>query len=275
MMYSYSEGHWEMIVHSYFTEGYFEWAKLFVKSFSRFNSNKNFRIILSSRNLDEKRSNELLNLYHNVLVINKELPYDEMAEKAKIDKNTLLKYKRQVETKNVNKDNKVWKLMIAAEDRLKEISEILEMFCLPILHVDIDTYVKGDITPIVETVKAHDFTTRWRIEKQIKREGFVKYENRATLISVQGYNGSTKSRVFLNRWIEHLCKVPPHKRPTGFGQTSCYRAYLDLQDKMTFGDVPPEFLSPQGHGKGILWGANKGNKEDVLREYQNDYNGKG
>ena len=101
----------------------------------------------------------------------------------------------------------------------------------------------------------------------------MKYENRATLISVQGYNASSCSRVFLNRWIEHLCKVPASERPTGYGQTSCYRAYLDFKDDRVFqfGDVPPEFLSPQGFGKGILWGANKGAKSETLKVYQKHF----
>jgi hypothetical protein len=258
-----------MIIHSYFTEGYFEWAKLFVQSLAKSNG-YGLRLFLSTRNLDDKRIDKLHDLYHDVIVMNEDLDYDQMAKRAKVDKKTLLKYKNRVESVKVDKESKVWKLMIAAEDRLKEIKQLLDMYQEPMLHVDIDTYVKKDITPIVETVKANDFTTRWRIEKQIKREGYVRYENRATLISVQGYNGSENSRKFLDRWIYHLCKVPAHKRETGFGQTSCYYAYLDLKDEVKFGDVPPSFLSPQGHGQGILWGANKGAKQDTLREYQND-----
>jgi hypothetical protein len=259
-----------MIIHTYFTEGYFGWAELFVKSLRKSNGDE-LRVILSSRNLDEKRQDQICKLYPGLVIINKNLKYTQMAKRAKIEKSALLRYKNQVETMKVNSENKVWKLMIAAEDRLKEISRVLRDFESPMLHVDVDTYVKKDITPIIEMVESHDFTTRWRIDKQIKRDGHVKYENRATLISVQGYNGSQNSKDFLNTWIDHLCNVPPHERPTGFGQASCYYAYLDWKDKMTFGDVPPEFLSPQGHGKGILWGANKGYKKDTLREYQNDY----
>lgn len=260
-----------MIIHSYFTEGYFGWAKLFVRSLKKTNGDE-IELILSSRNLPQPKVNELLKLHGNITIINSDLNYDKMAKRAKINKETLLKYKNEVETKKVDKNNKVWKLMIAAEDRLKEIYDVLENNKgEPLLHVDIDTYVKKDITPILETVMNNDFTTRWRIEKQIKRDGHVKYENRATLISVQGYNGSDNSVKFLKTWIDHLTNVPPHKRPAGFGQTACYRAYLDWKDIMSFGDIPPEFLSPQGHGKGILWGANKGNKEDVLKEYKNEY----
>jgi hypothetical protein len=258
-----------MIIHSYFTEGYFGWAKLFIKSLRKTNGD-DLNVVLSTRNLDDRRSEEIFKLYPNLTIINKNLDYKSMAKKAKVNPETLLSYKNQVETLKINNENKVWKLMIAAEDRLKEIAIILNKFNSPVLHVDIDTYVKKDITPILKTVEKNDFTTRWRIEKQIRRDGFVKYENRATLISVQGYNGSDNSKMFLDVWIKHLCKVPPHKRQAGFGQTSCYYAYLDLKDKITFGDVPQEFLSPGGYGNGILWGGNKGDKNKTLKSYQED-----
>jgi ACT domain-containing protein len=256
-----------MIIHSYFTEGYYPWAELFVKSLRKTNGD-DLKVFLSSRNLSSHRKENITKLYPKLTLIDKKLKYGQMAKRVGIDKQTLLKYKNTVEKIHVDKESKVWKLMIAAEDRLKEILWVLKTYKEPMLHVDIDTYVTKDISPILKVVESNDFTTRWRIEKQIKRDGYVKYENRATLISVQGYNASSKSKSFLDTWIDKLCKVPPHKRQTGFGQTSCYQAYCIWKDKMSFGDVPPEFLSPQGFGKGILWGANKGFKKDTLKTYR-------
>lgn len=260
----------KIIIHSYFTEGYFDWAKLLIKSLKKTNGD-GLEFIFSSRNLDEKRQKELYKLYSNLTIINKNLNYGEMAKRAGLGKKTILQYKKQVETEKVNKDNKVWKLMIAAEDRLKEVQEILNNYNASILHLDVDTYVRKDITPILETIVKYDFTTRWRIERQIKRDGYVKRENRATLISVQGYNGSSKSKLFLQTWLNHLCSVQPQERPLGFGQTSCYYAYLDLKNKMSFGDIPESFLSSGGYGHGILWGANKGKKKNTLKKYEEDY----
>ena len=256
-----------MIVHSYFTEGYYGWADLFLRSLKKTNG-ENLKVILSTRNLDDNRQSKLYDIYPNLTIRSGDLSYKDMAKRAKVNKKTLLQYKNQVETVKVNKDNKVWKLMVAAEDRLKEIYMTLNKYKESMLHVDIDTYVTKDISPILKTVEENHFTTRWRFEKQIKRDGHVKYENRATLISVQGYDGSNESILFLYDWIKTLCSVPAHKRPTGFGQTSCYRTYLMYKDTLKFGDVPPSFLSPQGNGNGILWGANKGAKKDTLKMYR-------
>ena len=79
------------------------------------------------------------------------------------------------------------------------------------------------------------------------------------------------SKAFLKTWLNHLCKVPPHERPVGYGQTSCYYAYLDWKEKMSFGDIPQEFLTPSGYGKGILWGGNKGDKNKTLEKYEKDF----
>ena len=261
------------IVHTYFTDGYFEWGKFFIETFKHFNDPDRNILVVSTRNLKKDQIDELMGMYPNITVNNKKLKYGEMAKRAKVDKVTLLRMKSEVENVKVNSNNKVWKLMIAAEDRLLEILDVLQTIRpLTMLHVDVDTYVRGDVTPIFDVIKQNTFTTRWRIEKQMKRDGYIKHENRATLISVQGYNGA-RSIDFLRKWLDHLLSVKPHSRPTGFGQSTCYRAYLDFQDDKhhSWGDVPPEFLSPQGYGKGILWGANKGTKKDTLMKYKKHF----
>lgn len=261
------------ITHTYFTDGYFGWAKLFVESFIHFNDmNRNF-LILSTRNLKKDQIDELKSYHDMIIIKNKNLKYGELAKRVGVDKQTIIQWKHTVEFEKVNKECKAWKLMIAAEDRLKEIFEVLRKHNPNrLLHVDVDTYVRGDVTPIFDVIDQNVFTTRWRYNKQIKRDGFVKYENRATLISVQGYRG-LEAREFLKRWIELLDEVPPAKRPTGFGQTTCYRAYLEFQDRkpFTWGQIGPEFLSPQGFGNGILWGGNKGNKGDTLKLYRKHF----
>lgn len=261
------------MIHAYFTEGYYPWAEFFVKTLKHSNGEEN-RLILSSRNLDEKRIEALTKLYKNIEVRNKNLKYKEMAQRAKISQDVLLKYKNTVETIKVSDNSKVWKLMIAAEDRLKEIRGILDELNEGdiVLHLDIDTYIRRKVDPILNVIKENDFTTRWRIKKQLRRDGKVKFENRTTLISVQGYNINDKTKKFLDRWIHHLVKVPAHKRPLGYGQTSCYYAYLDLKDQLKWGDVPGPFLAPGGNAKNvILWGANKGSKKENLERYKEDF----
>jgi DNA-binding XRE family transcriptional regulator len=261
------------ITHTYFTDGYFGWGKLFVESFIHFNDMHDNFLILSTRNLKQDKIDELKSLHEKIIVYNEDFKYGEMAKRVNVDKQTLLAWKRTVEKEKVNKECKSWKLMVAAEDRLKEIRKILNKHKPKrLLHVDVDTYVRGSVTPIFDVIDQNVFTTRWRIEKQIKRDGYIKYENRATLISVQGYKG-LEAIEFLNKWIELLDEVNPADRVTGFGQTTCYRAYLQFQDRPSFkwGQVGPEFLAPQGFSDAILWGGNKGHKGDTLKIYQKHF----
>ena len=110
-----------MIFHTYLTDGYFEWAKLLIKSLKKTNGEDKAFVIVSSRNLKSEQCDELESLYKDLRVFNQNLDFDEMAKRAKVDKETLLRYKKKVENVSVDKESKVWKLMIAAEDRLKEI----------------------------------------------------------------------------------------------------------------------------------------------------------
>jgi hypothetical protein len=262
------------MIHTYFTDGFYGWAEFFVRTLKHSNGEDN-KLILSSRNLDQGRIDKLNNIYKNIEVRNKDLDYTQMAKRAGINENTLLAYKKETETVKVNVGNKVWKVMISAEDRLKEIREILNE-CSDgelILHLDIDTYVRHNVEPIFNVIRGNDFTTQWRIEKQIKRHGYVKRVNRATLNSVQGYNVNDKTKKFLDVWIKHIVKVKPSNRPKGFGQTSCYYAYLDMKDQLSWGDTAgTNFLNSVGGNRGsILWGANRGSKSETLKKYKQDF----
>ena len=122
-----------MIFHTYLTDGYFEWAKLLIKSLKKTNGEDNAFVIVSSRNLKPEQCDELESLYKDLRVFNKNLNFKKMAKRARVDEDTLMRYKNKVETIKVDRESKVWKLMIAAEDRLKEILSILNLYDQPMI----------------------------------------------------------------------------------------------------------------------------------------------
>jgi hypothetical protein len=266
-----------MIIHAYFTDGYYPWGEFFTRTLKHSNGEDN-KLILSTRNLQERKIKNLKNIYKNIEVINKDLNYTKLARRAGINEGLLMSYKNQTEITKVSDSNKVWKLMIAAEDRMKEVRSIHNS--LPegecFLHLDIDTYIREPLDPLFELIRNNDFTTKFRIQKQMRRHGVLRFENKATLISVQGYTVNEKSKKFLDKWIEHLVKVPPPNRPKGFGQTSCYYAYLDMKNELSWGDISGRgFLSSIGGSDGvILWGANKGPKSGTLKRYKQNFEGR-
>jgi hypothetical protein len=264
-----------MIIHSYFTEGYFPWAKLFVKSFKQSNGD-GYKMILSTRNLDQKRIDILKGMYDDVTVINKDLDYGQLAKRAKIPKAQLLAFKNETEKIKINMKNKIWKLLISAEDRIKEIKEVhdsLEDGEL-MLNFDVDSYIRKPIDPWIEIIKNNDFTSIFRIEKQIRKFGKVPHNRRqhAICCCVQGYNVGEKSRKLLDLWVKEIDSVPPTKRTKGFGQISLYDVYVRIKDELKWGDLPKNQFSLTGQGKqNILWGANKGAKNDNLRAFKQEF----
>lgn len=266
-----------MVIHSYFTEGYYPWAKLFVKSFKHSNG-EDYRMILSSRNLDQKRIDALKGMYEGIEVINKNLNYKNLAKRAKIPLQQLMAFKKETEQIKINMNNKIWKLLISAEDRIKEIKEVhdsLEDGEL-MINFDVDSYIRKPIDPWIEIVKNNDFTSIFRIEKLIRKFGYVKRKNHAIVCCVQGYNVSQKTRDFLTEWVHQIDIVPPTKRPKGFGQISLYEAYLKFENDLRWGDLPKkQFSLSTGTEQALLWGANRGSKTDNRKKFQREFKARG
>lgn len=262
-----------MIIHSYFTEGYYPWAELFVESLRKFNGQKH-RLILSPRNLSKDRINKLKKMYKGVEIINKNLNYEKLAKRGKIPLNILMRYKEETEKIKINVNNKIWKLLISAEDRIKEIREVARSLNHGdlMLNLDIDSYIRKPIDPWIPIIAQNDFTTIFRIEKQIKKFGHVKRPNHAMVACFQGYNINDKSLNLLDRWIHYIDKVSPPDRPKGFGQSTLYSAYIELKDELKWGDIPKDTFSlTASSGDFILWGANKGSKTENLKKCRRDF----
>jgi len=254
-----------MIINSYFTNGYFEWGKLFVESFA-YHNGTDFQMILNTKDLNKKQINELKSLYPNLEVINEKLDWNMLAKKSGTSVKQLKDYKSVTEKQKVNVNNKVWKLMIAGDDRIKTVNKLLNT--LPegeyLAHFDIDTYVTGNLSELFDFVKVNDFCTKYRIKKQINRRGNVFKENGATLIYFMGFTVNDMSKEFMTRWIKHINKVPPIKRQKGYGQITCYYAYLEMIKNPNFrtGDINP-------YKKWAF--ANKGSKTKLYEKFRNSF----
>lgn len=265
------------IIHSYFTEGYYEWARLLLDSLRKSNGKK-YKVILSSRNLDKGRQNQLLKLYNGDIEIrNKNLDYKELAKRAGIKLDTLMQYKTETEQVKINKDNWVWKLMISAEDRIREIREVangLQEGDL-MLNLDVDSYVRKRLDSWFDIIAENDFSSIIKYDKQIERLGYIKKKAYVIICCIQGYNINEKSLRFLDRWMFYIDRVSPKFRPRGFGQITCYEAFLELKDDLRWGIIPPNTYSLSGQGDHcILWGANKGPKHENLARFRGDYGNK-
>ncbi len=251
-----------MIIHSYLTNGFFPWAELFLESYKFYNGIDN-RIILSTRDLTKKQIKTLKRIYSNLEIRNKKLDIIQMAEKAGISHNKLLELKKQIEEDHVTEKNKLWKLMIAADDRIKSILEIMEDYKHEeyLLHTDIDMYVRAPLIDLFNFIKEHDISIRLRLKSKI---------NRKTMIGIQGYRLCDITINFLKKWIKYIDDIEPINRPLGYGQTSCYYAYKDFNSKVKWGSIPRRYIAPQMLDTDIIWSANttKGKTKNLQIFYE-------
>ena len=259
------------VIHSYFTEGYYEWAKLLVNSIRKSNG-EDIKIILSSRNLDSKRIKSLEG--KNIVIINKDLDYNKLAKRAEIKTNTLMKFKKETEQVKINKNNWVWKLMISAEDRIREIREVANTLKQDdiMLNLDVDSYIRKPLDSWFKIISENDFTSIIKYDKQMKNFGYIKKKAYVIICCIQGYNINEKSLKFLDRWMFYIDRVSPKYRPRGFGQITCYESFIELKDELRWGIIPPNSYSLSGKGNVTMWGANKGSKSENLERFRKDFN---
>lgn len=246
-----------MIIHSYLTSGFYPWAEMFLKSYN-YHNGEDIKIILTTKNLKNHEIERLYSLYGNLKILNHDLDIRKLAVKAKLNRQNLLALKKQVEEDHVTEKNKVWKLLIAADDRVKSTYRVMKNNKNEdyMLHTDIDLYFRNNIKSLKNFIKKHDISIRLRLHSKL---------NRKTMIGIQGYKVNEKSLSFMKKWIEYIDNVPPHLRPLGYGQTSCYYAYMDFKDKVKWGNVPIKYLAPQMRDTDIIWSANtkKGKTENL------------
>jgi hypothetical protein len=134
-------------------------AEVFLKSL-RITNNGHFRVLLSTRNLNDTQINRLKSFYPGVEIENKFLNFEDLAVQACTTVECLKGFKKEVEEEHVNMKNKVWKLMIAAEDRPKALFDLLlrgnNGVATPIMHFDIDTLFRKSIWPLIFAAMKHD-----------------------------------------------------------------------------------------------------------------------
>ena len=254
-----------MIIHAYLTDGFYPWGEFFLESLRYFH--KNIPVILSTRNLNNEQITNLES-YGSVNVENEDLSYKKLAKRANITLDELHKHKNQIENVHITQESKVWKLMIAADDRVKSVYETLKGLdgkSEHMFHIDIDMYFRARLDDMFNIIRANDISTRFRLKS--------KHLNRKILISVLGFKINDKSFKFMEEWINFIDNVKPYNRPIGYGQTSCYYAYQKLINTNTrWGNIPQIYASPMMRTTDKIWAANttKGKTEN-LKIFREDF----
>ena len=224
------------LVHSYFTDGFFEMAKVFVKSFAYFHTDET-PLILDSRSLRGAQVEELEGLYSGLKVFNEDFNYDKMAQKANLTVEQLLEMKKQIENRFVSEDTRCWKLMVAGDDRVKAVYNRLFSSDFPLmLHFDIDTLFKGHMGELAELAHNYDCTLKIREKHKIKKARIT--------IDLMCLRKNNAVKLWMEEWIRNIDAVLPRQRPIGFGQSSCWDAFYTHRERLAWGKLPLEYGLP-------------------------------
>lgn len=259
-----------MIIHSYFTNGYFDWAVFYLRTLRHYNSLL-YPVVFNTVGLTEGQIRTLRTTYPNMTILNVPLDMRRYAHRANMKKATMARFKHECETKFVTPANMVWKLMVAAEDRPKALRNIMHQYHLHdfyVLHSDIDMYFRGPLVDLIREISSNDITLRIRPKMNPIRARMS--------IGLMGYRLNPKTFTFMDEWVRQIEKIPPQMRPLGYGQISYWNAYKATRhEKLIWGTLPSRYSTfGDTKSKDKIWSANlhARNKVDVLAEFKHDFN---
>jgi len=248
-----------MLIHSYLTDGFFEWGKFLLTTFKAFHGEK-LKFVLTTRNLNESQIEELQKIYHNLVIINEEIDMHELCRKSGIPISKLRNFKKEIETDHIkNRGTRIWKQFISVEDRYRNsIYQVMQLNPKSrfMLHMDVDMYIRGELTELFDLIRKNDISIRFRLGSK---------ENRKVQGGIIGFKLGQPVYEFMHKWIQHIDAIDIKNKPIGYGQTSFYLAYRDMERRFKWGDVPLKFISAHMRPDDIIWSANtpKGKVENL------------
>lgn len=242
-----------MLIHSFFTDGFYEFGKVFVKSFKKIHGTE-FPMILSTYNLSKNKVEELYSIYSNLKVWNKEIDFEKIAETMNTSIDEVKKYKYKIEhvgPKPLGPDL-YWKLYISMNKRYKiSIPEVMnhnhgEKY---MIHLDADSYIRKNLNPVFDIIRKNDISLIFRL-----KNSKIQYKILGALL---GFTINDNSKLFMEKWISYMDNIPLMERPVDYGQTSCYYAYKDLKESdIKIGNIDNEWIRNDLDQKALIWSGN-------------------
>jgi len=231
----------KMIIHSTFTNGYYEFSKLFLRSFKTSNG-ENLKIVFTTFDLTSDEMTELKRIYSNLIIHNKKFNYKEICKELNITVKQAkdLQYKVEHEHARKNTSRPKWKMHVAAENRVKiDIPFIMKKYESEelIAHFDIDMYFKKSLDSMFKIMEENDFTIMYRPS--------MKKDWRKVWMCAMGIKtNNIHASNFISEWGKELDKIPLRNKPFAYGQTSCYNAYVRFlkESKIKFGNIPEKYI---------------------------------
>jgi len=254
-----------VLIHSYMTDGFFDFGKALLLSFKHFHG-ESMPFLFTTRNLSDQQIDELYSLYNNLIVSNVHIDMQTLSKKIGIPLQELQRYKWQVEKIFVQKKSVIWKQFISVEDRYRESLQDAFSICGDaFVHMDADSLIIKPLDPLFRIVEDSDVSLIFRPQHNIKFKIFG---------CLMGFKFGLKADRFLTTWRKHIDAIPLVKKPRGYGQTSCWKAHQELRGtNIRWGVIPKGFVHPRPNPRALILQGNNGRKKknvakDFLRRAQ-------
>lgn len=254
-----------MLIHSYMTDGFFDFGKALLFSFKHFHG-ESMPFLFTTRNLSEQQIDELYSLYDNLIVHNAEIDMQALSERTGISVQLLNKHKWQVENVYVKRESVIWKQFISVEDRYRESLQDAFNICGDVfIHLDADSLIVHSLDQLFKIVEYNDVSLVFRPNHALRFKIFG---------CLMGFKFGSNAYDFLKIWEKHIDAIPLVKKPRGYGQASCWMAYDELKDSnIKWGKIPNHFVHPRQNARALILQGNNGNRkrrvaQDFLRRAQ-------
>ena len=249
-----------MLIHSYLTDGFFDFGKALLLSFKKYHG-ESILFMLTTRDLSETQIDQLYDLYKNLIVHNDRIDMEALSEQTGIGVKDLNKYKWQVEKVYVKRESIIWKQFISVEDRYRNSLQDAFNICGDhFIHMDVDSFINQPLDPLFDIVQSSDVSLIFRLNQTPRMKIFG---------CLMGFKFGLEAQTFLDTWRKHIDAVPLVKKPRGYGQTSCFLAYDELaHSDIRWGRIPNRFVHPRFNETALIVQGNNGRrKQRVARDF--------
>lgn len=256
-----------MLIHSYATDGFFDFARSLILSFKK-QHGETIPFLLHTKDMSFEQLEMLHSLYKKLTIRNSETDWAWLEKNSGIKLDDLRTGKRQVEklgNRYLSEQFYHWKHYISIYSRYRDAIKDAFEFAgdgNTILHLDADLYINNNIETIFNTIISADVSLLLRPSLQP--------EWRKVYGCILGFTVDKKSKIFMKRVREHIMEPKFRDIPKGYGQTVFWRSYNDLKDYKQYGikfaQIPVTWIDKGFNKRAFILSANNGLRKEETAE---------
>lgn len=245
------------------TDTFFDWTVIFLESMFITNGDKH-RISLSGINLTKDMIKVYKSIYPNIEISN----VNDRKKIRKMFKMSKDQYERSTGGLNLGrKTGNRWFSQYVLKHRVKRLQETMEKYPEEewFILYDVDMLIRKSIDPLVNQVKSHDVTLRFK-------QGNLKKRKTGHRIAggLSGYSGE-KGLEFVKKWNSLLSEIDLVKEWNGtielYDQLTLYKTYEYFEDSdIKWSEIDTDWITPHFKQNKSVWGGHRKGAITVQKE---------